>query len=125
MRFSFANPRTSIPISILVLGALAWVVMLNVTTPLQTLSLPGSKVFSANRPPTMDQCPDCHADVCEAFETASHRLTLSRAASPDVLEHFAGKAFSFDDEGPLVRYENRNGELWLVSATLPNPLRVD
>ena len=125
MRFSFAKPRTLISASILVLVVLTLVVTLNVIRTSQTLPLPGRKVFSANQPPTMDQCAVCHPDVCETFETAPHRLTLTRAASPDVLEHFSGKEFSFENDGPLVRYENRNGELWLVSATLPKPLRVD
>ena len=123
MSFSFAKPRTLTSVSSLALVVLALVVMLNAIRPSSTL--PGRKVFSANRPPTMDQCADCHSDICETFETAPHRLTLTRAASPVVLEHFSGKEFSFDNDGPLARYENRDGELWLVSAKLPKPLRVD
>ena len=125
MRFSFAKPRTSISISIVVLVVLGSAAMLSVTRPSQTSPLPGRKVFSDNRPPTMDQCAGCHADVCETFETAPHRLTLSRGDSPDILEHFAGKAFAFEDKGPLVRYENRSGQLWLISETWPSPIRVD
>ena len=125
MRISFANPRPLISVSIVMLAVLTCVAMLIVLRPSQTMPLPGRKVFSANRPPTMDQCAICHSDVCEAFETAPHRLTLTRAASPDVLEHFAGKSFSFENDGPLVRYENRNEELWLVSTTFPDSLRVD
>ena len=52
--------------------------------------LPSRKVFGSVTPPTMNQCAECHPEVCENFATAPHRLTLTRAGSPEVRERFAG-----------------------------------
>ncbi|NQV26612.1 MAG: hypothetical protein HQ518_19830 [Rhodopirellula sp.] len=119
-----SNVHTFRFVSLVTLVVLTCVVAFGVTKRFPTAPLPSRKVFSAVLPPTMNQCAECHPDVCETFATAPHRLTLTRASSPEVREHFAGKEFSFAEGGPTVRYESRDDALWLESAALPGPLRV-
>jgi hypothetical protein len=120
-----SKSRFSIGTSVVSLVVLTVIVAIVVSQGTTSRPLPARKVFSAVVPPTMRQCADCHQDVCETFATAPHRLTLMRANSPIALSHFSGKEYTFANGGPTVRFENRNAELWLDSAAVPSPLRVD
>ena len=112
-------------VSFVTLVAVTCVFGLCVSKSFFTTPLPSRKVFGSATPPTMNQCAECHADICENFAAAPHRLTLTRAGSPEVRERFAGQEYSFPESGLTVRYESRDDAIWLASDALSSPVRVD
>jgi hypothetical protein len=80
---------------------------------------------SGRQPPLMNRCASCHQDACKEFENAPHSRTLFEASDPLVLGRFAGRSFQISKDGPTVRFEERNGQLWMASDAYPEPMRIE
>lgn len=91
----------------------------------RSASLPGPVVSSSRKPVSMNQCADCHREVCESFQHAPHRHTLTRANDPAMLARFSGHDFQRPGDGLRFRFVTKNHELWLEADAYPDAVRVD
>ena len=57
-------------------------------------------------------CAECHPDQVKSLESAPHGNTLRRATEPSVVRRFAGKSLRLPNGQGVVRFEQRDGDLW-------------
>ncbi len=75
--------------------------------------------------PAIHRCAECHPGACEHIAAAPHGTTLHSGNEPWIRERFAGKSFQLSAEGATVSFWEREGALWMGSASAPEALRVD
>jgi len=79
---------------------------------------------SHRQPPLMNRCASCHQDVCEESENSPHLRTLIEASDPLVLERFAGRSYQIAENGPVVRFQEKDKQLWMTSDAYPESMRI-
>ena len=79
---------------------------------------------SHRQPPLMNRCASCHDETCTQFENAPHFRTLIEANDPLVLSRFAGRSYQIAENGPWVRFQEKNKQLWMTSDAYPEPMPI-
>ena len=77
------------------------------------------------RPPTVDRCNQCHADLCESFAQTGHARTLHRGSSEDTFRHFANQESHWPSGDAALRFIKDGDQVWLTRDGFTERLPIE